>query len=73
MEEEKGVYAERSLWSGTGWCARGMKKRTGSHMQVCQRDQTSIVLLFGFHSLHSSMEDQKGNQFNFQKERCVKI
>lgn len=59
MEEWRGEYTERSLWSETGWCARRMRKRTRSQMQVCQRGRASIVLLFGFHSVHSSTEEQK--------------
>lgn len=54
-QEQRGVYAERSLWSGTGWCAREMRKRRGGQMQVCRKGQASIVLLFGFHSVHWSV------------------
>lgn len=38
-------------------------------MQVCRRGRASIVLLFGFHSVHSSTEEQnKGNAIQLSKQ-----
>lgn len=61
MEEWRVEHGGRSLCSVTECCARREKRTSGSLMRACQKGQASIVLLFGFHSIHLSTKIQKRN------------